>query len=205
MVKYLIFDFDGTIADTFKIVEKFALALAERYGVKMDSAEAKRIGLKQALEKVKFPMWKLPSALLEIKKAINQGIKEEVTLFDGMRTVLEQLRKEYNLAILSSNSRENIVCFLERNQIHNLFSFVHSDSSLFGKHVVLKRLCKSHGFTPEEMVYIGDEDRDIQAAKHLKVPVIAVSWGYNDLELLRKEGPDYLVDSPEEILAVLMR
>jgi phosphoglycolate phosphatase len=205
MTKYLIFDFDGTIADTFQIVERSGLELAKKYGLHIDAAEAKRIGLKKALMKDKFPMWKVPRAMMDLKAAINQGIREEVQLFPGMKPVLEQLTQTYSLVILSSNSKDNIECFLAKNAIQELFSFIYSDSSLFGKQIVINRLCKRHHISLKEMVYIGDEDRDIHAAHKLKIPVIAVSWGYNVRELLAAEKPDYLVDKPEELLGILAK
>lgn len=203
MLKSIIFDFDGTIADSFTIVEHFGLQLAEKYGLRIDSAEARRIGLRKTLEKASFPAWKVPRVLLELKKAIAKGIRDEVELFSGMKQVLERLQTKYHLGIVSSNSRENIEAFLDKNQIRHLFTFIHSDSSLFGKHVVLKRLCKKREISLAEMMYVGDEDRDIQAARRLKIPVIAVSWGYNVRELLENESPDYLVDTPDQILGEL--
>ncbi|MGD8448999.1 MAG: HAD-IA family hydrolase [Desulfobacterales bacterium] len=205
MIKYLIFDFDGTIADTFQIVERSGLELAQKYGLHIDAAEAKRIGLKKALLKDKFPMWKVPRAMQDLKAAINQGIREEVQLFPGMKPVLEQLARSYSLGILSSNSKENIECFLNKNSVQELFSFIYSDSSLFGKEIVLKRLGKKQRLSLREMLYIGDEDRDIHAARKLKIPIIAVSWGYNIKDLLAAKKPDYLVEQPEELLRILTK
>ena len=87
--------------------------------------------------------------------------------------------------------------------IENLFEFVYSESSLFGKHVVLKRMCSKQNIDPLEVVYVGDEDRDIIAAKKVKIKIIAVTWGFNSKAKLSKEKPDYLVDLPMQIIEVI--
>lgn len=203
MAKYVVFDFDGTIADTFTVVEEIAHQMLAKYAITMDSHEAKTLGLQGAILKSKFPKWKIPEALQELRQKINLRIKENVTLFPEMGEVLRELSKNYRLGIVSSNSGENIAAFLANNGISELFTFIYSDSSLFGKHVVLKRLCKKYGIDYSNIVYVGDEDRDIQAAGKLGIKVIAVTWGYNFEELLRKENPDFLIESPSQILPIL--
>ena len=202
-MKYLIFDFDGTIADTFKVVEEIGHNILKRYGIKVDSQEARRIGLRRTIIKSKFPKWEIPYALSELRRELNQRIAEEVKLFPEMKSVLKELKQRYDLGIVSSNSGENIRLFLSRNGVLDLFSFIHSDSSLFGKHIVLKRLCKANNIQFTNSVYIGDEDRDIQAANKTGIPVVAVTWGYNTRENLKKEKPIYIVDNVKQLLEII--
>ncbi len=202
-MKYLIFDFDGTIADTLKVVEEMGHNILKRYGIKVDSQEARRIGLRRTIIKSKFPKWEIPYALSELRRELNQRIAEEVKLFPEMKSVLKELKQRYDLGIVSSNSGENIRLFLSRNGVLDLFSFIHSDSSLFGKHIVLKRLCKANNIQFTNSVYIGDEDRDIQAANKTRIPVIAVTWGYNTRENLKKEKPIYIVDNVKQLLEII--
>jgi len=201
--KYIIFDFDGTIADTFKVVEKIGMELAPKYQVQLDTQVAREIGLKGLLHKLKFPMWMIPKILIEMKEKLTEYIKDEAVLFPGMELVLNELSQRYTLGIVSSNSKENIECFLKKHSVLNLFSFIHSDSSLFGKDQILKRLCKKHQIKNQEMLYVGDEDRDIWAAKKFGVKIIAVSWGYNSKTLLTREKPDFLIDKPQEIMLTM--
>jgi phosphoglycolate phosphatase-like HAD superfamily hydrolase len=203
MSKTVIFDFDGTIADTFPIVEGIAHEIAKRYGIEMTTAEGRAIGLKQIIKQSKFPTLKIPQLLIEVKHRLGLKIKDEVNPFAEMDRVLNNLSRKFNLGIISSNSESNIKSFLEKHQLLGLFNYIHSDSSLFGKDLVLKRFCWKYKVNYCDIVYIGDEDRDISAAKKLEIKVIAVTWGYNDKGLLEKEKPDYLVDRPEQILEVL--
>lgn len=200
MKKTIIFDFDGTIANTFTVVETIAHDIAKRYQNHMTTEEARAIGLKQALKKSKLPIWQIPQLLIEVKYKISLRIGKDINIFPDMDIVLHDLAKEYDLAIISSNSFVNIERFLNRFKLRELFSYIHSDSSLFGKHIVLQRFCRSNHVSLDNVVYIGDEDRDIIAAKRLKIKMIAVTWGYNNRGLLQKEGPDYLIDFPLQIL-----
>jgi HAD superfamily hydrolase (TIGR01549 family) len=204
-MKYIVFDFDGTIADTFTVVEEIGNSILQRYGIKINSEEAKQIGLRQTIIKSKFPKWEIPKVLSDLRKQLNRRIAEEVKLFPGMESVLIELKKRYDLGIVSSNSGENIQLFLSRNGVLDLFSFIHSDSSLFGKHIVLKRLCRANKIKFTEIVYIGDEDRDVQAANRLGIPIIAVTWGYNTGDNLIKEKPTFIVDNSREILEYILK
>jgi phosphoglycolate phosphatase len=117
--------------------------------------------------------------------------------------LLYSLKSNYKIGIVSSNSKDIIIDTLKKDNIENLFEFVYSESSLFGKHLVLKKMCKKHNINPLDVIYVGDEDRDIIAAKKAGIKNIAVTWGFNSKEKLSRENPDYLVDSPMQILEVL--
>ncbi|MBI1936266.1 HAD-IA family hydrolase [Candidatus Woesearchaeota archaeon] len=203
MKKTIIFDFDGTIADTFFIAEEIGNKYAKKYSIAISSKEARELGLKTLFLKLKFPLWRIPVILAEFKRTIALKLDKKVTLFDGMREVLHQLSKKHQLGIASTNSEESINRFLAKYRILELFKFISSNSSIFGKHRALKRLCKKYNLPYKDVIYIGDEDRDVRAAKKLGIKVIAVSWGYNSKRLLEKEKPDYIADKPRQILNIL--
>jgi phosphoglycolate phosphatase len=202
MRKTIIFDFDGTIADTFPIVINIVHEIVKRYGMVVTTEEGRAAGLKQTLKKLKFPTLKIPQVLFEIKHRLRLKIKEEVDLFNEMDMVLNNLSQKYDLGIISSNSESNIKSFLDKHHLLSLFNYIHTDSSLFGKHIILKKFCRKFKIKYSDVIYIGDEDRDIVAAKKMKIKVIAVTWGYNDKSLLEKEKPDYLVEEPKQILDI---
>ena len=62
---------------------------------------------------------------------------------------------------------------------------------------------KINKLTPEEVIYVGDETRDIEASKTIPIKVIAVSWGFNSAEALAKQNPDFLIQKPSELLKVM--
>ena len=140
----------------------------------------------------------------EIKKELVDKIEKEIMCFPKLIPVLKILKKKCKLGIVSSNSREYIIQFLKRNKIDHLFDFIYSDSSILGKYNVLKRVCKKYELLPDQIIFIGDEVRDIEACKKIQIKIIAVTWGYNSKKFLVKFEPDYVVDEPKEILEIVM-
>ncbi len=109
----------------------------------------------------------------------------------------------FKLGILSSNSEDNIRQVLDKSDITNKFEFIYSQSSLFGKDKVMKKMCKEHQIEPSQIIYVGDEDRDIIACKKVGIRCIAVTYGFNDRERLMKTEPDYVVDTPLEVAKIV--
>ena len=204
MIKYIVFDFDGTLADTFEVIKNIALnEYGHEYGGDdIDFELFKNEGTKSFLKKMNIPIWKLPEMALRITSKLRNS--NDMKLFPGIIDLLSNLTaNNYKLGILSSNSKENIIDTLQQHNIQNLFEFVYSDSSIFGKHLVLNKMCRKHNINPFDVIYVGDEDRDIVAAKKVKIKNIAVTWGFNSKEKLSRVKPDYLADSPMQILEII--
>jgi phosphoglycolate phosphatase-like HAD superfamily hydrolase len=204
--KLVIFDFDGTIADSLEMTIETFNKLSEGYGFKKvnpaEIASFRKFTPSQILEKFKISKWKLPVLLKKGKDLFNSKIPF-IKPFPGMKEILEKLRTEnYTVGILSSNSKENIELFLKNNNIDS-FSFIHCESNLFGKSKAIRKVLVEQRVEKEEAIYIGDEVRDIEACKKCGIECIAVTWGFNDREILEKYNPDYLIDKPEQLLNIL--
>jgi len=200
MIKSLIFDFDGTIADTFETIKNIVkkdLGKEGEEGLRL----MKDQGIKGVLKKKKVPIWKLPGLTYKVVRSLKN--KKGIKLFPEIPNIFKKFGKKYKIGIVSSNSEENIKKILKENNAKNFVEFIYSDISLFGKHITLQKMCKKYKLNPEEVVYIGDEDRDIVGAKKAKVKMIAVTWGYNSERKLKAEHPDYLVNSSKELVKVL--
>lgn len=141
----LIFDFDGTIAKTMlaakKILDRLSCELNFR---KIGNREIEELRGKKTEEIIKISgisLRKVPSA---VKKARLLLADEIINLkpVKGMKGVLVQLKKEgCEIGILTSNSKENVEIFLDKNNL-NLFDFIYSGSSIWGKSSVIKDLIK---------------------------------------------------------------
>ena len=199
MIKYTVFDFDGTLADTFDVIKNIAMNEYSEYDIDVELFKSE--GAKGMLKMLNIPRWKIPGMILNVTNKLRNS--KNIKLFPGIVDLLINLKKDYKIGILSSNSKEIINDTLKEYDIENLFEFVYSESSLFGKHSVLKRMCSKHNIDPLEVIYVGDEDRDIIAAKKANLKSIAVTWGFNSKEKLSRENPDYLVDSPMQILETI--
>jgi phosphoglycolate phosphatase len=107
------------------------------------------------------------------------------------------------MGILSSNSAENISACLRANTVEEVFDFVVGYPRLFGKARAIRRLLKREQIEPGDFLYIGDEMRDVEAAKKAGVDVGAVGWGLHALELLAQLRPTFLWPTPTDVLPAL--
>lgn len=203
----LIFDFDGTIADTLGETWKIFNELAPDYGIRhVEEHEIlglRNLSLKQILSELKIPRRRLPSIIARGTGMMRANI-DSLQLIGGMKEALGELRKHTErFGILTSNSTANVDVFLRNHGIRDLFEFVSSTSKLTGKARHLRAIRKTFSLKHAEMLYVGDELRDVKAAQKAKIPHAAVSWGFNSRESLEKVNPTYLFDTPEEFLRLM--
>jgi HAD superfamily hydrolase (TIGR01509 family) len=127
----------------------------------------------------------------------------EIQLFPGIKEVLLELKKRgFQLGIITSNSRENVLASLAKNGLQDTFTFIYSGST-FGKHKVINKWLRIENINPQEVVYVGDEIRDIDAAKKTGIKVIAVAWGFNSQEALAAQNPNFLIERPQELIEII--
>lgn len=201
----VIFDFDGTVADSLKLLWGIYNKLALEYGcrnIKEEEIETLRgFSARELIAKLKIPLLKLPFMVEGVREELARNI-EFVDPIPGMQKVLKRLQKSYNLMILTSNSEENVHAFLSVNKME-FFDCVYSGSTIFGKQRLINYLIKDFKLDKSKVIYVGDEVRDIEAAKKSGIKVVSVSWGLNTKELLAKHNPDFLITSPQELVSVL--
>ncbi|WP_313623550.1 HAD hydrolase-like protein [Achromobacter sp.] len=200
------FDFDGTLADTMPWFNSILNTVADKYGFrKIDAAEREQLRSRDASEILKFlniPLWKLPAIMTHVR-GLMQEIDPSVQLFEGIPQALARLKASgLRLAVVSSNSIENVQRVLGADTAA-LFDDYECGTDLFGKAAKIDRLLKQHGTAPERFLLVGDETRDIDAARKAGVRVGSVAWGYNHLDALRGRSPDELFltvdDLPNEL------
>lgn len=200
------FDFDGTLADTMPWFNSILNTVADKYGFrKIDAAERDQLRHRDAGEILKFlgiPLWKLPAIMAHVR-TLMQEIDPGVHLFDGIPDALARLKAGgLRLAVVSSNSLENVQRVLGPDTA-SLFDDYECGTDLFGKAAKIDRLLQRHGTPPERFLLVGDEMRDIDAARKAGVRVGSVAWGYNHVDALRDRGPDELFMQVAELPAAL--
>jgi HAD superfamily hydrolase (TIGR01549 family) len=203
----LIFDFDGTIADTLSAIIRMINGHADEFHIKplseKDVEDLRGLSNAEIIKKYKIPLVKVPGLMIRSQKELHHRM-HEVALFPGIHDlVLELKARGFGLGILTSNSEENVRKLLRARGL-DVFDFIHSESNFLGKNRALLHLFRKHGLTKDDVVYIGDEVRDIEACQKIPVSVIAVSWGFHRRELLGRHHPTYLVDTAEEIRAIFL-
>ena len=199
----LVFDFDGTIADTHRFIVEIHNRLSREFNYMPiqpgDIEQLKDKTSQEIIHLLKVPVLKIPAILSRAKKEFQKEIAF-VQPFAGLEAILRQLKiAGQQMGILSSNSAENIHQFLINHNL-DIFDFIQSTSMVWSKHTSLKKLMEQYDFSPERILYIGDEIRDITAARRLGVKIAAVAWGYNSLNALQRYRPDFLLNTPEELL-----
>lgn len=206
-VKVIIFDFDGTIADSLDAVVNITNHLAIEFGhqpVSLEDIEKiKNLSSRQIIQFSGVSIFKLPFLLRKVRIRLNNQI-QSLKPFLGIKETFTELKAQGNqLGIITSNSKENVTLFLKENDFVDLFDFIYSAPTIFGKHKVINSLSKKQNIQNNEMVYVGDETRDIEAARKSQIKVISVSWGFNSKEVLAKHQPDFLINKPSELLEVI--
>ncbi|MBF2058059.1 MAG: HAD hydrolase-like protein [Cyanobacterium sp. T60_A2020_053] len=206
--RVIIFDFDGTIADSLSALVTIANNLALEFGYpQVDEEEILRLSKLSSSDIVQqspVPFHKIPFVLRRIKKELNKNIAD-LQPFAGMVRALVSLKEEgYILGIITSNLEENVCQFLHNNDLQSCFDFIYSGTTLFGKHKIINKAIKKHNLQSKDIIYVGDETRDIEAAQKSKIKVIAVTWGFNSPLVLAKYEPDFMVTKPEELTNILI-
>lgn len=206
MIKQIIFDLDGTLVDSLDIFIKIGNEIAEKYGYEpLDQEKIKellKLPMRKRIEALKIPMFKLPKLGVELLNAFN-SYAAQVRPIEGIKEMLENLYgQRYGLSIVSSNSMYNIKTFLKANDM-NFFENIQSSRSLFGKHVTIEKMISRLEAKKDEVIYIGDEQRDVEASKKTGIRVISVLWGFDSRELIEDAGPDFIASSPEEIVDII--
>ena len=205
--RILVFDFDGTIADTLGETRRIFNELAPDYGIRQvaeeELEELRHLSLKQLLTHLDIPKRRVP-ALISRGTGLMRGNITQLPMIDGMNEVLVELRRHvHSFGVLTSNSTANVDLFLKTHGLRDQFDFVSSTSKLTGKAKHLRAICKTFSLRSEEVLYIGDELRDVRASQKAGVPIAAVTWGFNSRESLSVEDPDYLINHPEDFLRLL--
>lgn len=205
--KTLVFDFDGTIADTLGETRLIFNRIAPDYGIR-EVAEheldhLRHLSLKELLDHLDIPKRRVP-ALISRGTGMMRSNISQLKLIEGMPQVLVELRRHVrSFGILTSNATANVDLFLRTHGLRDQFDFISSTSKLTGKSKHLKAIRKTFSLRAEELLYIGDELRDVKASQKAGIPIAAVTWGFNSRESLAASEPNYLFDQPADFLRLI--
>ncbi|MDY7013595.1 MAG: HAD-IA family hydrolase [Cyanobacteriota bacterium] len=207
-VKLIVFDFDGTIADTYDTFVEIVIRLSEQWGYPSVNREAvfqmRNLSSREIIQQSEIPLWKLPFLLRKATSELGKEIAN-VRPISGIPEALVVLKdRGYQLGILTSNSRKNVTKFLKKNSLLDLFDFLDTGTGIFRKDKAIKTVIRRHKVLKKNLIYIGDETRDIEAAKKSEVKVIAVNWGFNSPEILIAHQPNSFANNPQELVDLIV-
>jgi phosphoglycolate phosphatase len=203
----VIFDFDGTIADTFPWLVSVFSIVARRYNFKdfqkKDLESLRTYSARHLFRKAGIPFWKIPFIVKHVLNLMDRDIGK-IPMFPEMDRVMYQLAEQgYTLALVTANSRKNVQAVLGPTLCSKIAHF-ECGVSMFGKTAKLKKVLRQSGVKASTAICIGDELRDAEAAKKAGIAFGAVSWGYTESASLKKNAyPAIMFDSVESIVPLL--
>jgi len=203
-MNYIYFDFDGTLADSLGLGIEIANYLAPKHGfesIDISKIEHYRsLSSQELVKEFKVPFFKLPILApifkIEMKKRI-----EHLKPIDGVPEMLKLFAEKYYLGILTSNNVDNVEHFLDKYGLRSYISDIRSEFQLFGKHNSLKKIISHHNINKKQIIYVGDETRDIEATNKAKIKSVAVTWGFNSDKALKRFKPDKIAYTTEDIIS----
>lgn len=207
MVKLALFDFDGTLADSFPVFVGHLDEAARRFGFRrLGADEVERLrGLESRaiLRELGIQPWKMPAIAAWMRGRMAEE-RARISLFPGIAAAIERLHAAgVGLGIVSSNDAATIRGVLGEAHARR-FSHLECGASLFGKATRLRRAIRAGGVAPDEAIYVGDEIRDAEAARAAGVAFGAVGWGYARRDALRACAPAALFATTDELVATLL-
>ncbi|MCL2110203.1 HAD-IA family hydrolase [Microgenomates group bacterium] len=204
----IIFDFDGTLVDSFTpaleylfttLIPQFKITEISR--AQIDQLRSQT--LFQLIKKIRFGWLKVPLIIWKINRWSDQ-YAWSFALYDHVPELIRSLKKHgYSLHILTSNKTFVVETVLRHHQLLEEFTSIHASGGLFNKDKKLLQLLRQLNLQKSDIVYVGDEIRDIQACRRADVRIISVSYGLNSSAGLRQFKPDFLVEEPRDVFSIV--
>ena len=201
-MKLFLFDFDGVLVDSLDVYEKT---------------------VKDNLQKIKQPVVQSREEFLELfednfyTSLKNKGIDLNVFMkaaedilaqvritdmkpFPDVAPVIEALHKSHCLIVVSSNDYASIKEALDLFHFNDYFRDILGSDFMFSKKEKILYAAKKYHVEPDKIYYIGDTTGDIKEGKQARVKTVGVTWGWHSREKMAAAEPDYLFDTPGELL-----
>ncbi|EDS71621.1 HAD-IA family hydrolase [Anaerofustis stercorihominis] len=204
--KCVIFDFDGTLANTENVIFRVYNEIAKKYGYKEITHdyidELKHQPIHNIIKDLGVPYLKVFSLIKKGQKLMKEYHKSMDPYEEDLKETLKILKSKLSyMGIISSNSKKNINTFLKNEKIDTM-DFIIS-SPLFSKEIKINKLKKKLKLKDEDILYVGDEVRDIVSAKKANIDIASVTYGYNTKEYLSSENPTYFIDDLKELFNII--
>lgn len=185
MLKVVVFDFDGVIADTFKL------------NIEIAREQKKKFTLKDFRDHHNGNVWEKP-VIQYTKKDLKYGFAEYHSRLKGnllfpLKDQIKELAKNYDLFIISSSPERSIEKFLQLVDISKYFEKVLGYYAHQSKVEKFKMIFGEYKLKPEECVFVTDSLGDLREGRKVGVSTVAVTWGYHGKSRLKKGKPSIMI------------
>jgi phosphoglycolate phosphatase len=202
----VIFDLDGTLVDSFPWFLRNVNDVADRFGFRRvadgDVEALRHASTREILARLEVPLLKLPMIARHMRRLKTEQAAS-IALFDGVDAMLRGLAAAgLRLTLVSSDSEAN--ARVKLGEAASLFSDYDCSASIFGKPAKFRRILERTAIDPAQVIAIGDETRDIEAARATGVACAAVTWGYAAPNALKALGPDMMFERMDDIVRALI-
>lgn len=213
MINTIIFDLDGTLLNTLEGLKNSTNFALKKFNSPEITLEQTRSfvgnGVRKLIERA-IPNGEqnpdFEKCLNTFKEHYSKTMYQKTVAYDGIEDMLTELKKRGVKTGVVSNKFDTAVKELCKNYFDGLIIVAIGESPNVRKKPapdsVLKAI-KILGAKPENTLYVGDSDVDIQTAKNSNLKSVGVTWGFRDRELLEKEGADFIINTPCELLELI--
>jgi phosphoglycolate phosphatase len=205
MKKAVIFDFDGTIGDSFNYVYSFLKTEARNTSNPSASQvnKLRQMSMRRLALHLGVPVWKLPFTYFKGRRVMRAQM-ENVKIFAGMDTVIKQLHAEgVKLFVVSANSSRNVHKFLRQSDLDKYFTAVRGGAGIMGKRSIMQQLLIRYQLSKATTWCVGDETSDVVAATAVGLPCLAVTWGFADPKHMKLLEPAAIANKVSDIPKIL--
>ncbi|MCQ3937927.1 MAG: hypothetical protein DPW18_12875 [Chloroflexi bacterium] len=205
----IIFDYDGVLADTLDELIQFGQEACNRLGVKHVVTKEDLSNLEVMSFATFGRACEVPEPLVDefVKISLRLFAEKESppAIFEGLTKVIQHLSANHKIAIVTTNSSQNVHAFLLKHGLDRLVHAVYGVDTPGSKAQKISLARERFVENGEAVFMIGDSLSDVRAAKEAGVTSIAVTWGHQSLETLLRGNPDHVVNSPHELIGVTER
>ena len=213
MIKLLIFDLDGTIADTkYSVCDAENITLAHFGKPLAAPADVERAMGNGALMLIRRLLPECDRENEDLVRTVYEFYDEaydqtciDAHFYDGMKeAMLELKRRGYKIAVLSNKQDRYVKKIMGHYFGNGELDFVQGQTALPTKPdpAVPLMIAGELGVSPSECAFIGDSDVDVMTAKNAHMVGVACAWGYRPESMLRELSPEHLIGSPKELLNI---
>ncbi len=202
--KLFLFDFDGVIADSLSFYEEFVRTCLEQTGTPVIKTREEYLDLfdgnfYESLRAKGVDTTAFNNTAMAIAPEMDYS---RIVPFRDLLPVICKLRKHNTLLVISSNTSFTIRSFLSRYGFDGIFDDILGADFMLSKSKKINHAVEKWQASRDLTYYVGDTAGDIREGKAAGIRTVAATWGWHPRKRLEKSKPDYIVDSPDDLLNI---